>query len=139
MSGQIQQTYRAAMESFVDRVRQDSHVLAVFVAGSLSYDEVWEKSDIDMHIVTDDEKRPYAAYHLVEHGICISASVTSRTEFKKTFEQSIQTGFSFPRSAANRLGRRYRNSAVNCSNCSFVNRTFCLASACSEKPGSAFS
>jgi hypothetical protein len=79
------------MEAFVERVRQDSHILAVFVAGSLSYDQVWEKSDIDVVMVCDDEKRAYAPFHLVEQGICISTNVFSRAEFKKTFEKIIQS------------------------------------------------
>ncbi|MCQ6562021.1 hypothetical protein [Paenibacillus mendelii] len=91
MNTELQQTYRNVMETFVERVRQDSHILAVFVGGSLSYDEVWEKSDIDVYMVCDDEKRPYAAFHLVEQGICISTNVVSRAEFRKTFERVIQT------------------------------------------------
>lgn len=79
------------METFVERVKKDSHILAVFIAGSLSYDEVWEKSDIDVYLVSDDEKRDYAPFHLVENGIVFSANLMSRTAFKKTFERTVQT------------------------------------------------
>jgi hypothetical protein len=92
LASELQLTYREAMEAFVERVKQDVHILAVFVAGSLSYDQVWEKSDIDVVMVCDDEKRAYAPYHLVERGICISANVYSRSEFRKSYEKAIQTG-----------------------------------------------
>ncbi|WP_127530418.1 nucleotidyltransferase domain-containing protein [Paenibacillus kobensis] len=91
MNEQLQQKYRDVMEAFVERVKQDIHILAVFIAGSLSYDEVWEKSDIDVFLVSDDEKRAYAPFHLVEQGIVFSANLMSRTEFKKSFERVIQS------------------------------------------------
>ncbi|WP_274364347.1 hypothetical protein [Paenibacillus thermotolerans] len=89
----VQQTYRAALESITDKLRRDQRVVAAFVGGSLSYDVVWEKSDIDMTVVVDDDKRPYASLLLVEHGICISANVSSRQSFKQQFERSLQAGF----------------------------------------------
>ncbi|GMK37206.1 hypothetical protein PCCS19_02590 [Paenibacillus sp. CCS19] len=93
MSEALQLRYRTAMEMFVERVRQDSHILAIFIGGSLSYDEVWEKSDIDVYLVSDDEKRAYAPFHLVEDGIVFSVNLVSRTEFRKTLERVVQGSF----------------------------------------------
>ncbi|MBM7564224.1 hypothetical protein [Paenibacillus sacheonensis] len=89
----IQATYRAALESVTEQLRQDNRVLAAFVLGSLSYDVVWEKSDIDMMIVVDDDKRPSVSMALVEQGICISAWVVNRQQFKTNLERSMQTSF----------------------------------------------
>ncbi|XEC95560.1 hypothetical protein AB6A23_03020 [Paenibacillus tarimensis] len=93
VSNEVQERYRAALDSFTEKLRMDKHVIAAFVGGSLSYDEVWERSDIDMTIVVDDNKRPYDSFMLVEHGICIAANVYSRQTFKQEFEKSLQTGF----------------------------------------------
>lgn len=93
MNEALQQKYRTAMETFVERVRQDNHILAIFIGGSLSYDEVWEKSDIDVYLVSDDEKRAYAPFHLVEDGIVFSVNLVSRTEFRKTLERVVQGSF----------------------------------------------
>ncbi|MBD3919492.1 hypothetical protein H8B09_12075 [Paenibacillus sp. PR3] len=93
MNDALQLKYRTAMETFVERVRQDSHILAIFIGGSLSYDEVWEKSDIDVYLVSDDEKRAYAPFHLVENGIVFSVNLLSRTEFRKQQERVVQGSF----------------------------------------------
>jgi uncharacterized protein len=90
MNEALQLRYRTAMETFVERVKQDHHILAIFIGGSLSYDEVWEKSDIDVYLVSDDEKRAYAPFHLIEDGIVFSVNLLSRTEFRKTLERVVQ-------------------------------------------------
>jgi predicted nucleotidyltransferase len=51
----VQKRYEAAVDVFVERVRQDTHILAAILFGSLSYDEVWEQSDIDMWLIARDE------------------------------------------------------------------------------------
>ncbi|QHT62423.1 hypothetical protein GXP70_22180 [Paenibacillus lycopersici] len=89
----VQRKYRAALESVTEQLQRDSRVLAAFVTGSLSYDVVWEKSDIDMLIITDDEKRPNASFALVEQGICISAGLVSRQQFKLNVERALNTSF----------------------------------------------
>jgi hypothetical protein len=88
----IRERYEAALDGIGAKLTDDPRVIAAFVAGSLSYDVVWEKSDIDMTIVTDDEKRPYAGFALTEQGICISANVISRQAFKKELEGGLQAG-----------------------------------------------
>jgi predicted nucleotidyltransferase len=51
----VRKRYEEAVESFVARVREDTHILAAILFGSLSYDEVWEHSDIDMFLIARDE------------------------------------------------------------------------------------
>ncbi|QHW33711.1 hypothetical protein GZH47_24880 [Paenibacillus rhizovicinus] len=89
----VQQTYRIALETVTEQLRLDNRVLAAFVMGSLSYDVVWEKSDIDMTIITDDEKKPTGSVVLVEQGICISANLVSRQQFKSNLERSLNASF----------------------------------------------
>ncbi|WP_308639685.1 hypothetical protein [Paenibacillus silvisoli] len=90
---EVQEVFRLALDRITEKLRSDSKVIAAFVGGSLSYDQVWEKSDIDMTIVVDEDKRSYASFMLVENGICISANVTNRQSFKQNMERSLQTSF----------------------------------------------
>lgn len=90
---EIRKRYEDALEAFVAKVRQDHHILAAILFGSLSYDEVWEKSDIDLSLIVDDEKFHGRSYCLVEDGINIHAMLVSRTKFKQSLEGSLQGGF----------------------------------------------
>src|SRR6266581_1286178 len=49
--------YNEALESLVAKLKQDRYVLAAILYGSLSHDQVWEKSDIDLMIVGREEKK----------------------------------------------------------------------------------
>ena len=48
---------QAALEVLVEQVKQDRSVLAAILCGSLSHDKVWAKSDIDLVLVTIDDKK----------------------------------------------------------------------------------
>lgn len=93
---ELQDRYLAATESFVDRVREDPNVIAVIVCGSLAYDSVWEKSDIDMGLVVRDQTLQQHSYCLVEDGITINVQLFERSTFKRGFERMI--GGSMPQS-----------------------------------------
>ncbi|MFW9995008.1 MAG: nucleotidyltransferase domain-containing protein [Candidatus Odinarchaeota archaeon] len=86
----IRERYSATVNRFCDKLKEDPCILAVILSGSLSYDEVWEKSDIDIIVVHDDEKSPFADINLIEDGIYIDAHVISRNQFKKEVEGGIQ-------------------------------------------------
>lgn len=92
----LKDRYLAATESFVDRVRTDPNVIAVIVCGSLAYDSVWEKSDIDMGLVVRDQTLQQNAYCLIEDGITINVQLFERSTFKRGFESMI--GGSMPQS-----------------------------------------
>ena len=52
LQAEIKERYLAAVDSFVDKVRDDPNVIAVIVCGSLAYDVVWEKSDMKVFMST---------------------------------------------------------------------------------------
>ncbi len=93
---ELQERYRAATESFVDRVRSDPNVIAVIVCGSLAYDTVWEKSDIDMGLIVRDQTLQQNAYCLIEDGITINVQLFDRSGFKRGFDRLV--GGSMPQS-----------------------------------------
>lgn len=89
----VVERYKAALDAFVAKVRQDPYVIAAILCGSLSHDRVWHRSDIDMVLVGRDEKRPIREYNLLEDGINIHAIMFSRSRFKQVLERSVQSSF----------------------------------------------
>ena len=89
----IRERYQAALAAFVEKVRQDSYIIAAILGGSLSYDQVWEKSDIDILLVGRSEKVPERGYYLIENGINIHAWLLSRSRFKQQIERTLQSSF----------------------------------------------
>ena len=85
--------HEQALQSFLDKVQQDRTVLAAILFGSMAYDDVWEKSDVDVMLVTDEEKAANKGYYFVEHGVNIHAVVQRRSQFKKAMEADLGGGF----------------------------------------------
>ncbi|TMV44912.1 hypothetical protein FE783_30785 [Paenibacillus mesophilus] len=85
--------YKEALRSFVERIRQDDQIIAAILLGSLSYDQVWEKSDIDMKLIVHDQKLVKHSMCFVEDGIPINATIQTRDEFKRWVEKSVATSF----------------------------------------------
>jgi hypothetical protein len=89
----LQAVYREALEAFVEKVRRDRNILAAILAGSLSYDQVWQKSDIDVLLIGRDEKKTSKDYCLVENGINIHAYLFSRGQFREQMQRALQSSF----------------------------------------------
>jgi uncharacterized protein len=84
--------FTAALDSFVEKVKQDRYVIAAILFGSLSHDTVWRKSDIDIILVGRDE-RPITHLSLVENGVSIHAIMYPRSKFKQAIEGSLHGSF----------------------------------------------
>ncbi|MGY5870907.1 MAG: nucleotidyltransferase domain-containing protein [Candidatus Thorarchaeota archaeon] len=74
--------YQSAMDELVKKAEADEYVLNLMVSGSLSYDTVWEKSDIDFMIITKDE--PYGIRRVfIEKDVIMEGEVVTRDYFRK--------------------------------------------------------
>ena len=89
----LRQRYRAALDNLVEKLRADGYIIAAILYGSLAYDSVWAKSDIDLILVGRDERWPYRLVTLMEDGIDIHATLYSRQRFKRALEQNFQSTF----------------------------------------------
>src|SRR5690349_20742932 len=83
-----------ALDALVEQVKGDRSVLAAVLCGSLSHDTVWAKSDIDLVLVTiDDRKVDRADLALYADGVNVHAFLLPRAEFRKAVEGSLRNSF----------------------------------------------
>src|SRR5688572_27832963 len=94
MSDQIRQEFTAALDALVSEIRKDRSVLAVVLCGSLSHDTVWAKSDIDLVVVTIDEKQLKPRdLCLYADGVNVHVNAFTRTELREVIEGSRHSSF----------------------------------------------
>ena len=89
----VRTRYDNAITSLLAKMKQDPTILAVVLFGSLSNDVVWDKSDIDLFVITQENKSRSEGFTLVEDGINIHAYPVTRSEFKRLLEGSVQSTF----------------------------------------------
>ena len=87
------EAFNQALDSFVNKVKQDRNVLAAILYGSLSHDQVWAKSDIDVMLIGRDEKKGEKHFALIENGVNIHASLIPRSKFRRQLEGALQGSF----------------------------------------------
>jgi hypothetical protein len=90
----IQQRFTGALETLIDQVRKDRSILAAILCGSLSHDVVWEKSDIDLMLVTiDDRNVQESAVPLYADGVNVHVHLVPRAQFRKAIDGSLHNSF----------------------------------------------
>src|SRR5450432_2519355 len=102
--GSIQQQFAGALDDLVSRIKEDRSVLAAILCGSLSHDTVWKKSDIDLALVTiDDKKLECSDVALNASGVNVHVFLMPRAEFRKTVEGTMRNSFMHSLLAKGRL------------------------------------
>lgn len=96
--------FNAALEALVEQIKEDRSVLAAVLCGSLSHDKVWAKSDIDLVLVTiDDKKVEKSDLSLYADGVNVHAFLVPRAQFRKMADASIRNSFMHSLLAKGRL------------------------------------
>jgi uncharacterized protein len=91
---QIQRTFGEALEALIEQVKQDRSVLAAILCGSLSHDLVWAKSDIDLVLITiDDKQAETTSLALDASGVNVHAMLFPRGAFRKLCEGATRNSF----------------------------------------------
>ena len=99
-----QQRFSAALEALIDQVQKDRSVLAAILCGSLSHDVVWEKSDIDLMLVTIDDRKVEASdVPLYADGVNVHVNLIPRAQFRKIVDGSLHNSFVHALLAKSRL------------------------------------
>jgi uncharacterized protein len=94
MAAEALQKFNTALDTLIAEVKRDRSVLAAILCGSLSHDTVWDKSDIDLVLVTiDDQKKTEEGLSLYAGGVNVHAQLVPRAEFRKWVEGSVRNGF----------------------------------------------
>lgn len=92
------------MDDLVAQVKTDRSILAAILCGSLSHDVVWAKSDIDLALVTiDDKKVQEGSLSLYADGLNVHAMLMPRMEFRKMVEGAVGNSFMHSLLAKGRL------------------------------------
>ncbi len=100
----IQKKFNDALDGLVKAVKEDRSILAAMLCGSLSHDRVWVKSDIDLLLVTiDDKKIEPGGRSLYADGVNVHAFLMPRAEFRKIVEGTIRNSFMHSLLAKGRL------------------------------------
>jgi uncharacterized protein len=90
----VEQRFTAALDSLVEQIKHDRSILAAILCGSLSYDTVWDKSDIDLVLVTiDDKKVKEDGVALYADDVNVHAMLLPRSEFRRTVEGEVRNSF----------------------------------------------
>lgn len=88
------QRFNQALDGLVSQTREDRSILAAVLCGSLSHDTVWAKSDIDLVLVTvDDKKIASSDLSLYADGVNVHAILMPRAEFRQVVEGSTRNSF----------------------------------------------
>ena len=89
-----QQRFTVALDALVEQIREDRAILAAILCGSLSHDMVWAKSDIDLVLITiDDKKVGSDSVSLYADGVNVHAMLLPRSDFRQAVEGSIRNSF----------------------------------------------
>jgi uncharacterized protein len=93
-SDPVQLKFTEALEQLVAEVKRDKSILAALLCGSLAHDAVWAKSDIDLLLITsDDKKTESSGVALYANGVNVHALLMSRTQFRRIAEGSLRNSF----------------------------------------------
>src|ERR1700686_501217 len=100
----IQKKFTEALDELVAQVKEDRSILAAILCGSLSHDTVWAKSDIDLALITVDDKKTEESHLALDAaGVNVHAFLMPRAEFRKTVEGAVRNSFMHSLLAKGRL------------------------------------
>jgi hypothetical protein len=103
-AAKVEDEFNSALTALVEQVKRDSSILAAILCGSLSHDTVWSKSDIDLVLVTiDDKKTGKDSLCLYADGINVHAILMPRADFRKAAEGALRNSFMHSLLAKGRL------------------------------------
>lgn len=87
---EIRKKFDEILNDFIDQVKQDETITAALLFGSMVKGVVWEKSDIDLVLITTDQKTPEKFYWLMGEDINLQVSIFTRNEFIRNQQRALQ-------------------------------------------------
>ncbi len=91
----VRERFQEALGALVEHLQTDRTVLAAILCGSLAHDTVWQKSDIDLVLITvDDLHKPEGGHLSIDaDGVNVHAMLMPRTTFRRIAEGARHNSF----------------------------------------------
>src|SRR6476620_2605710 len=92
----LHQAFTTALDALIDQIKLDRSILAAILCGSLSHDTVWAGSDIDLVLITIDDKsfaKEPDGLSLYADEVNVHAFMMPRANFRKTVEGTLRNSF----------------------------------------------
>lgn len=89
----LRRRYQEAIDQFIGKLKDDINVIAVIISGSVAYDVIWEKSDVDMTVVVRDQQLKCNSLSIIEAGITFNVYLIPRSLFKRGMEAAFGGSF----------------------------------------------
>lgn len=103
-NAELHARFTHALDELIAEIREDRSILAAALCGSLSHDAVWKHSDIDLGLITiDDRKIDSTHIALNADGLNVHAFLMPRAQFRKMVEGSMHNSFMHSLLAKGRL------------------------------------
>jgi hypothetical protein len=101
----VESRFNEALAELVEEVKRDKSILAAILCGSMSHDTVWMKSDIDLALVTIDDRTTAkgSGVSLYANGVNVHAFLMPRAEFRRVAEGATRNSFEHSFLAKGRL------------------------------------
>lgn len=101
--GKIIVQYQKAFNSVVERLKNNSNVLAVMVFGSMVSGDLWDESDIDLFVIIDNIDFEIKNIYTEENEVNIHIKLMSKEKLMKLNENDLRGGFIHRVFASSRL------------------------------------
>ena len=92
MKTDIKSRFEAALNAFVEKIKNDPNILSLILCGSLANDTVWEKSDMDTYVLVREMKLSTKNFCIEEDGLIINVDLYTEFDFKRMAERSLGGG-----------------------------------------------
>lgn len=89
-SPEIRKKYEEALVALIEDIKQDKTISAALLCGSLAGGIVWEKSDIDLLLITSQHNNPTRTFWLMEGDISSHVTVMTRNEYIRMSQKSLR-------------------------------------------------
>lgn len=95
--------YQKAFNTMVERLKNNEQILAAMVFGSMVTGDLWDKSDIDMFVVTSERISDIKNIYMEEMEIPVHVKFMSKSKFLKLHTMDLKGGFMHRIFASSRL------------------------------------
>ncbi len=90
----IKNKYESALEAFIEKIKEDISIIAAFAYGSIVSGELWEKSDVDIWLISkENSKKIYNQYSLILDDIDFQVELYSRNYFFELVDSTHAQSF----------------------------------------------